>query len=168
MLMGLVLILGVQFAALCSAEPVSIGYSLNLAAAVLIFASFAARFAGDASRAWWFGFALLGWSQFVLAMVIRNSYGINAAMPPTNWITLELMNWGFSARRPSLPADPDLPMRFDDLRDIFVSPHRDLLESLYLKSNATVSLLVGAVGGAIAHCISVRQMRRPAPNPPVA
>jgi hypothetical protein len=147
--MTLVLILGFLFASLRSLSPMARSpvwnaVGINLSITLLVFASFMARFGRGEFTAWWFGFALFGWAQFVLGTALLRYYD-DSLMPATHRATLMLARWYW---------DADASHQFNSLSDITLNPgYGGLLETLYVKANAVMSLLVGAGGGLLAQIV---------------
>jgi hypothetical protein len=109
-LMALVAVLGIELTALRTDSKLGDFLAFNVAIVMLIFASFAARFGDERSTSFWSGFAILGWSQFVLGMLLLEiNYGDEGKLP-TNRLTIELVNWAIPATPPLdacfLPSTP--------------------------------------------------------------
>jgi hypothetical protein len=157
-LMALVLAFGIELAAARTFSTLADAASFDLTAAIFIFASLAARFGDEAKKAWWFGFALFGWCQFMLVMVFVLVSLPDEVLPPTHWVTLELMNRSLPALQPP-PFDPSVPRRFETLRDS-VGWSAQPIRYFYLKANAAMSLLVATVGGLMTHFAATRWSRQ--------
>jgi hypothetical protein len=148
--MAFVLVVGVELAALRSSSPLSrspLGdtVAVNLPVAVLLAAALLARFGRRDATAWWFGFALFGGAHLLLGMAFLR-YHEDSLMPLTHRGTLAIAGWYW---------DADAEHRFKSLEDIALNPgYGGLLEVLYLKANAAMSLVVATAGGLIAHLIA--------------
>ena len=165
-LLLLVLIVGCELAALRSASPLATGWSLKITVVVLLLASFAAKFSRENARAWWFGFALIGWIQFLIGMIIQNIYPVDDAMLPTHWLTMKLVNWSIPAAFPADHFYPALNRRFDSLADFLSNPYGALLCGLYLRANAVVSIFAGTAGGITSHLICMPRIKSIDTNSP--
>jgi hypothetical protein len=159
--MAFILLVGTEFAALRSVSRLANAVSFNLPVAILIFASFAARFGRARSRDWWFGFALFGWAQFVLGLLLPLMGARDLEGIPTNRLTLELTNWMIPTVLPAAANDPELKSRFDGLREMDLTGYRGILTYSYYRANAAVSLVVAAAGGTLAIALTACR-RRPA------
>src|SRR5579875_226232 len=153
-LMTLVAILGIELAALRSQSVLGDTLAFNVAAAVLIFASFGARFGAESAKAFWFGFAVMGWAQLVLGMLLLEISFWEKGKLPTNRLTIELVNWALPATLGK--GDPNVNRRFANLDEI-QRHHRSYdIRFLYQKANAVVSIGVAVLGGLLAQVLGSR------------
>jgi hypothetical protein len=149
-LMIAVAVVGVELAAIrwsapLSKSPLGDAIAVNFPVAVLLAAALLARFGGRDSSAWWFGFALFGGAQLLLGTVFL-PYHEDSLMPWTHRGTLAIAGWYW---------ETDADHRFKSLNDIPLNPgYGVLLEVLYVKANAAMSLVVAAAGGLITHFIA--------------
>jgi hypothetical protein len=159
-LMALVAVLGVELTALISDSWLGDFLAFNVTTVVLIFASFAARFGDKGSMAFWFGFAILGWSQFVLGMLLLEiNYGDEGKLP-TNRLTIGLMNSAIPATLLG-KANPDVNRRYDKLSDMYHDPRfKSALRWLYQKANAVASIGIAVVGGVLGQFLGSRKEGR--------
>jgi hypothetical protein len=158
-LMALVAVSGIELAALITDSWLGDFLAFNVTTVVLIFASFAARFADKGSTAFWFGFAILGWSQFVLGMLLLEINHGDEGKLATNRLTIELMNSAMPATLLG-KANPDVNRRYDKLSDIHDPRFEYNVRWLYQKANAVASIGIAVVGGVLGQFLGSRKEGR--------
>jgi len=132
-LMGIVLIVSFGLAVMRQATPVLAGL-MSLATCGVLALAVVGVVCRKAERAWWLGFALFGWGY--LALVYWPSLFIPG--PPTMTILEAFMG------KPEVPVTPASPMFTIDGPSYRIPPSRNVGHCLW-------SLLVAALGGALAH-----------------